>query len=99
MIPCPECGYKLKTYKRIDEHKDIRAFIVECSNCGYLKYLKRNVSLFTAWKAGYKTGRLEATKEAAIYTWFYVWLAFTLGALITLAVVNFTKMLAWRGLV
>lgn len=95
MIPCPKCGKKLKTFKRVDHYKEIRAFVVECPSCGFLKYLKRSVSIYTAWKCGFHTGYWEGIKNSTWWTYAYTIIAFILGVLITMAVYGFVGWYWW----
>jgi len=83
--------------KRLDHYRELRAFIVECPSCGFIKYLKRNVSLYTAWQCGYKTGYDKARYQDEMYIWFLMWVTFVLGILVTLSVINITEWLRWIG--
>ena len=60
MIPCPECENPLILNNRTDKNGYLHSFLVECDKCGFVKVLRRPMTMYRSWKIGYQQGYEDA---------------------------------------
>jgi hypothetical protein len=60
LIPCPQCENPLALYNRTDKNGYLHSFLVECDKCGFVKVLRRPMTMYKSWKIGYRKGYEDA---------------------------------------